>query len=39
MAPTVMTTSTRVDRAMLAALRDRAGPVVLENADINARDG
>ena len=39
MAPTVMTTSTRVGRAMLAALRDRPGPAALENADINARGG
>jgi len=36
MAPKVLTTSTRVGRAMLAALRDPAAPAVLENADINA---
>ncbi len=39
MAPTVMTTSTRVGRAMLAALRDRTGSAVLENADINVTGG
>lgn len=37
MAPTVITTSTRVGRAMLSALRDASPPAVLENAEINAR--
>ncbi len=34
--PTLMTTSSRVGRAMLAALRQASPPAVLENADINA---
>ena len=34
--PALMTTSSRVGRAMLAALRQAPPPAVLENADINA---
>jgi uncharacterized protein YbjT (DUF2867 family) len=34
--PSMMTTSTRVGRAMLAALRQSPPPAVLENTDINA---
>lgn len=34
--PSLMTTSSRVGRAMLAALRQTPPPAVLENADINA---
>ncbi len=35
-APSLMTTSSRVGRAMLAALRNAVPPAALENADINA---
>jgi len=34
--PSLMTTSSRVGRAMLAALRNAAPPAVLENTEINA---